>query len=542
MLIGRYGVIAKGEVKSSDWTQNDVVLITYADMIQQTDEAPLATLKKFCDIYLRGAISAVHLLPFYPYSSDGGFSVIDYRQVDPANGNWYDVAKLRQDYDLMFDLVLNHCSRESKWFKDYLDGIAPEKDYICEGNPDDDLSEVVRPRPSALLTPTETANGLRYVWNTFSKDQVDLNWKNPDVLFEFLDILLYYISEGAKIVRLDAVGFLWKEVGTSCIHLRQTHEMIKLMRDLVDMVAPEVILLTETNVPHQENISYFGKGDEAHMVYQFALPPLLVHGFLKNDSTYLQNWLNNLEDPPEGCTFFNFTASHDGVGLRPITGLVPDEDVHWMVEETRKRNGRVGMRAMPDGSEQPYELNITYFDALSDPDNEIFSFKRFLCSQAIALSLKGIPGIYFHSFVGEKNWLEGAETLTNRDINRRRWDYDDLCERLEDHSSRESAVNMLYTSILRARKSRRAFHPEGSQEVFDTPKDTFALLRKSPTGTDRILCLFNFSDQPQTFDQLWVDAKMDFLATRNIITGKLIKYENEKLTLEPYGFIWLGWT
>ncbi len=538
MLLGRYQVMEKGDITSPEWTQNDVVLITYADMIQEENATPLSTLKKFCDTYLSGAISSVHLLPFYPSSSDGGFSVIDYRKVNPSYGSWKDIAQLKQNYGLMFDLVLNHCSRKSQWFKDYVAGIAPQSSYIQEGNPEADLSKVVRPRPTPLLTETETNQGLKHIWNTFSFDQVDLNWKNPDVLFEFLDILLFYISQGSKIVRLDAVAFLWKEDDSTCIHLKQTHEVIKLMRNVLKIVAPDVILLTETNVPHEENVSYFGQGDEAHMVYQFALPPLLVHGLLKEDASYLKTWLSNLKEPPAGCTFFNFTASHDGIGLRPVSGLIPDNDVLWMVEEVKKRKGKVGMRSMPDGSEKPYEMNITYFDALSDLEDETLGFKRFLLSQAIAISLKGIPGVYFHSLVGENNWVEGSETLTPRDINRRRWDFNDLSEKLSDRGSKESSINTLYTNMLRIRKFREAFHPEASQELLASSNQLFVLLRKS--ANDAVLCLFSFSSKPQQIDLKNLQVNLDQPTLRNLLTGEILDASDGKLTLGAFEFMWIG--
>lgn len=128
----------------------------------------------------------------------------------------------------MFDLVLNHCSARSSWFKDFIAGIEPARHYFLNMDPKQDYSEVVRPRTSPLLTKTRTIDGEANVWTTFSADQVDLNWCNPEVLFEFIDILMFYISKGMRIVRMDAVAFVWKELGTNCIHLPETHEIVKL--------------------------------------------------------------------------------------------------------------------------------------------------------------------------------------------------------------------------------------------------------------------------------------------------------------------------
>ncbi|MCD8481561.1 MAG: hypothetical protein LR015_02115 [Verrucomicrobia bacterium] len=309
MTMGRYGLLAKQqqqlfkESNAGRYDQRDVVLITYADSIQRPDEPTLRTFQRFAHDNLRGLISTVHFLPFYPWTSDDGFSVVDYRKVEPRYGDWAHVAAVGKDFRLMFDLVLNHCSAKSQWFRDFITGIAPYNAYFHKVDPDTDLSQVVRPRPWPLLTKTTTHEGDAWVWTTFSEDQVDLNWSNPDVLFEFLDIFLFYLYQGARILRLDAVAFLWKKIGTDCIHLPETHTVIKLLRDVADVVAPEAILLTETNVPHKENIAYFGDGDEAHSVYNFSLPPLLLHGLLRNDTRHLTEWALGLPELRAGKHF-----------------------------------------------------------------------------------------------------------------------------------------------------------------------------------------------------------------------------------------------
>ena len=391
MMIGRYGVGLETLPNRKKWNEKDAVLITYADMVQDGENTPLSVLREFSNRHLKGAINTIHLLPFYPWSSDDGFSVIDYRQVAEENGTWQDVQDIGKDFNLMFDFVLNHCSSKSQWFKDYVSGIEPELNYFVEADPNEDLSEVTRPRATPLLTKVQTRAGTKHVWTTFSADQVDLNWKSPDLLFEFLDILFYYLTMGAKIFRLDAVAFMWKEIGTTCLHRPETHELVKLFRDVLEMVSPQSILLTETNVPHEENISYFGKGDEAHMVYQFSLPPLLLHGLLTESSDELTNWASNLPKLRSGCIFFNFTASHDGVGVRPLQGILDDNELNKLMEMMESRGGKVNWKSNSDGSKSPYELNITYYEAMSDPKSASIGMRRFLCSQALALSLQGIP-------------------------------------------------------------------------------------------------------------------------------------------------------
>lgn len=524
MLIGRYGVQPRdGYEMGADavnWNEQDVVLIAYGDMIHRRGEKPLLTLKNFCDRRLRDAVNGIHILPFSPSSSDGGFSVIDYREVEPSLGGWLEVERIGRDYKLMVDLVLNHCSRESDWFQSYVRGIAPYDRYFIEEEPGQEwLKQVTRPRPHDLLSPTETPEGTKHIWTTFSADQVDVNWESPDVLFDFLDILLDYVARGARIVRLDAVAFLWKKKDTSCIHLPETHEVIKLFRDVLRTVAPHVILLTETNVPHEENVSYFGEGDEAQMVYQFALPPLLLHALLRGDSQYLQKWASSLAELPEGCSYFNFTASHDGVGVRPLTGLVPEEELDWMIERVKERGGLVSYRALPDGGRAPYEMNVTYRSALEVLDNPELGARRFLCSQAVMLAMAGIPGVYLHSIVGERNWTEGPEREggERRDINRRRWGWQELEELLDDPGCESGWIANVYASMLRVRRGCSAFHPDALQTVVASAGSLFVILRESLDQERRVLCVFNFSEEEHDVDSDWVARTLGCEPTRNIL-------------------------
>jgi sucrose phosphorylase len=525
MMIGRYGVQPRDGYEAGaeavNWSERDVTLITYGDMIQRRGEKPLSTLKNFCDRRLRDAVNGIHLLPFSPSSSDGGFSVIDYRAVDENLGGWLEVERIGRDYKLMVDLVLNHCSRESSWFEKYVQGVSPYSHYFIEEEPGQEwLKGVTRPRPYDLLSPTATPDGEKHIWTTFSADQVDVNWKCPDVLFDFLDIFLDYIAKGARTVRLDAVAFLWKTKDTDCIHLPETHEVIKLFRDVLRIVAPHVVLLTETNVPHEENVSYFGEGDEAQMVYQFALPPLLLHGLLRGDSRPLQKWARGLGDLPEGCTYFNFTASHDGVGVRPLAGIVSDEERDWMIAEIEKRGGLVSYRAMPDGSRSPYEMNVTYRSALDVPEHPEMGARRFICSQAVMLAMAGIPGVYFHSIVGEHNWTEGPGRPegVNRDINRRRLSWREIEEILDDPEGEAGWIANVYAAMLRARRGCPAFHPDAAQEIVATDGHLLAILRESLDGDRRVLCLFSFMEDEQALDAEWLKTHLGKIPTRNLLT------------------------
>ncbi len=540
-MVGRYGVgMDKTLPKRPRWDQNDVYLITYADMVQAEGEAPLQTLRRFCSEYLRGAVNTVHLLPFYPWSSDDGFSVIDYRQVQADYGTWADIEQLGRDFGLMFDFVLNHCSAKSAWFRDFLTGIAPARWYFLQMDPETDLAEVVRPRTSPLLTKSRTRDGEAHVWTTFSEDQVDLNWQNPDVLFEFIDILFLYLSKGARVLRLDAVAFLWKEIGTNCIHLPQTHEVVKLFNDICETVAPNTIIITETNVPHEENVSYFGELDEAHMVYNFSLPPLLLHALLTANSAFLTKWASTLAYPGEGCTYFNFTASHDGVGVRPVQGILPEAELQTLVKAVRERDGYVSMRAMPDGSESPYELNITYAATLGEPGDEALGRERFLCSQAEALSLKGIPGVYFHSLMGTPNNRTEAEaTGIKRRINRLKYQRNDL-EALLNRDGPQQQIFQRYQQLLRRRANQPAFHPDAEQRIHDMGESFFVIERTSISGNQTIFCVFNFTAEPQTLvNPVSSDLLRSAKKFYDIVSGKTLSSGKKGLTMQPYQAMWL---
>lgn len=545
MMIGRYGVGINVVPLTERWTEKDTLLITYADMVQCEDERPLVTLKRFLEKRLPGTFRTVHILPFSPWTSDDGFSVVDYRKVDSRYGEWQDIEALSQTFQTMFDLVLNHCSSESPWFQDFVQGIQPYNDYFITADPEEDHSKVVRPRPWPLLTKVRTREGEQHVWTTFSADQVDLNWQNPNVLFEFIDILFFYISKGMRIIRLDAVAFLWKQAGTSCIHLEETHEVVKLFRDLVNMVAPQTILLTETNVPHEENISYFGNRDEAHIVYQFSLPPLLLYSLLRGTCAELRQWATSLPPLEEGTTFLNFTASHDGIGVRPLHGLLAQEDLQWLVEEVQQRDGHVSMRRMADGSESPYELNITYASALSDKEDSAVGRQRFLCSQAVAMSMRGIPALYFHSLMGTENDLAGVEEHGHaRAINRKKWNEQELEDLITQEDGNASKIFEAIRALLRRRANHPAFHPDAQQEILDIGDSVFAFVRVAKDSSQRVLCLFNVTAEAKPVVMETALSALNWNSEthqklRNLTHGLFIDHEAECIPLSSYQYCWI---
>jgi len=484
-----------------EWiSQRDVLLITYADQVRKGAERPLKVLAEFCARHLKGVVSGIHLLPFYPWSSDDGFSVKDFFAVEPSYGTWEDIALLGSDFDLMFDAVFNHVSAQGEWFQRFLADEDRYRDFfiVVAGSPD--LSQVVRPRALPLLTEFSTAAGPKKVWTTFSADQVDLNFKNPEVLLAVLEALLFYVAKGARFIRLDAIAFLWKEVGTPCLHLPQTHQVIQLLRAVLAEVAPHVLLITETNVPHIDNVAYFGDGtNEAQLVYNFALPPLVLHSFVAGNAEKLTGWAQSLALPSDRVTYFNFLASHDGIGLNPARGILNDAEIDRLVQRTLEHGGFISYKDMPDGSRSPYELNINYLDALSSPaasEPVEVTARKFLAAHAILLSLQGVPGIYFHSMFGSRGDRAGVESSgLLRRVNRQKLEQQKLEAELADPGSLRGQVFGGCQRELRMRGGHAAFHPCGEQEVLVIDPRVFAVRRISPDGTDRVLCLHNVSDE-----------------------------------------------
>jgi len=518
--------------------EKEVVLITYGDTLRQSDQRPLQTLRTFTGSYLRKVISTIHFLPFFPYSSDDGFSVIDYLKIDPTLGSWEDVRAFSPEFRLMFDWVVNHISAQSPWMEAYLSSRPGYQSLAIEVDPQEDLSMVTRPRSLPLVTPFTKQDGRRvHLWTTFSEDQVDLNFKSIDVLVDMLRVMLTYVRNGAGILRLDAIAYLWKEIGTSCIHLPQTHWVVKLFRAVLDAVAPHVILITETNVPHEENISYFGDaGDEAQMVYNFTLPPLLLHCFLKGDISPLNRWAETLRLPHPRTAFFNFTASHDGIGVRPLEGIVPDEDITRLIAVVKANGGAVSYKQNPDGSESPYELNITYVDALrgeAAEGGDETHVRRFLASQSIALVLPGVPAVYIHSLLGSRNWKEGVSiTGRARSINRERLDATRLIAELENPGTFRSRIFSRYRAMIEVRRQQPAFHPKASFRVLRAARQVFAILRYRGSGPP-VLALTNISP-----DQITVDTKEIGAGTlRDLLSNQI--FSSGKLALAPYDIRWL---
>ncbi len=527
------------------WSQEDAILITYGDTFlpgEGVNEKPLQVLKSFLDEHCEGKLNSVHILPFFPYSSDDGFAVIDFSSVNESLGNWSHVYDISQKYRLMGDLVINHCSSRSLWFQNFLKGEGPGYNYFYTASPDVDTSEVVRPRTSPLLKEVETATGTKHVWCTFSHDQVDFDFTNTDVLKQFVTIVRQYMDMGVQIFRLDAVAFLWKKLGTPSINLEETHMVVRLLRLLIEYADNDAVIITETNIPNRENLSYFGNSNEAHCVYNFSLPPLLVNTLVTGSCHHLKMWMMSMPPAQYGTTYFNFIASHDGIGLRPVEGLLSDDETQLLAETMQNFGGRISWRSLDGGITKPYEINIALFDALqgtvSGPD--AFGQRRFLCAHAIMLAMEGIPGIYVHSLLGTHNDYDHMEhTGQNRSINRHRWSYPELEQFLEDGTTSHAQVFKEMKHLLAIRSKQPAFHPNATQFTLHLGDKIFGFWRQSADRRQSIFCISNISTDMQPL-QL---SDINLIVTdqwKDLITGEKLPEEDAIMQLSPYQTLWIS--
>ncbi|MEM8828589.1 MAG: alpha-amylase family glycosyl hydrolase [Cyanobacteria bacterium P01_G01_bin.19] len=556
-------IAAEANIAPGDrFTEQDVILITYGDLLRSETSSPLASLVHILEQVpgFKKAINTLHILPFFPYSSDRGFSVTDFRTVDPKLGSWQDIATIGDSYKLMFDAVCNHTSSKSKAFQKLLSGNPEYKDIATvyldpsELTPED-REIIVRPRTSDVLTKFQSINGAIWVWTTFSADQIDLNYCNPKVLLWVIETLLLYVRRGADLIRLDAVTYLWQIPGTTCANLPQTHETIKLFHDIFELVAPGVALITETNIPHQQNIAYFGNGnDEAQMVYNFALPPLVLHTFYREDTSALVEWATNLEFPSNACTYLNILDTHDGIGLMGVNNILATDEIDFLIAKAREHGAFVSYRSSAGGKQEPYEINTTWFSALNlDSGSEPLSIqiKRFVASRSIALVLKGVPGIYLHGLIGTSNDVDTViKTKSKRDINRQIISENVLNKELKLPNSKLSQLTEALGKLLENRVGQKAFHPQGRQQILNLSDRCFVILRVSPQEDEHILALTNVSNQTCQLEipleQLQLSKSHLTNASDNnywydLIGNRGWRVERQKIfvVLHPYDVAWL---
>ena len=516
------------------------IVICYGDSVFSSSQKHL--LKNFQSFFqkkLNKFFDTVHFLPFYPSSSDSGFAVKDHYKIDSRLGNWSNITKFSKKNDVMADIVINHSSARGLWFKNFLKGKKPGKDYFLKVNSNFDISKVIRPRDHQLLKKIEIFKQPEYLWRTFSPDQLDMNFKNPAVLLRFIKIMINLVNHGVTIFRLDAIAYLWKESGTKCINLKETHEIIKLFRLICNHLNVESIIVTETNLPERENISYFGNADEANWIYNFSLPPLLIYSFLFENSSYLNNWNKKLPQTKKGNSYLNFIASHDGIGMRPVEGIINKNNKDKFLKRLKKNGSKFSYRKVQNKSKKVYEANITIFDALKksdyDPEGKFF-LERFISAHSIMVSFEGVPAIYFNSLFGTSN-DEAKYIITgnNRDLNRYRWNHKNITEKLKNLKSKQSIFYKNITNLLEIRRKQKAFHPNGVRSSFNMGKKIFCFNRQSVDKKQTILCITNLSSKVQS-----TKINQKFLTWKNLLSYNNNHISNKMIKLEPFQTVWLS--
>jgi len=527
--------------KKKNWfvSEKTTMVICYGDSIYSKNKKHLKTFQAFFNKKLNKFIDTIHFLPFYPSSSDSGFAVKDHYKIDSKFGNWLNIKNFSSKAHIMADMVINHASARGLWFKNFLKEKKPGKDYFLLINSKFNASKVVRPRDHKLLKEINIFKKKEYLWRTFSDDQIDLNFYNPKVLLRFIKIMLNLIKNGVTIFRLDAIAYLWKKSGTKCINLKQTHEIVKVLRIVSNSLNIKTIIVTETNLPEKENLSYFGNNDESNWIYNFTLPPLLIYSLLFENGTYLNAWCKKLPQTKKGNSYLNFIASHDGIGMRPLEGIINNQSIKKLLLRLKKNGSKFSYRKVNNNKKKVYESNITVFDALkvSDKDKKgLYNFQRYIAAHAIMFSFEGVPAIYFNSLFGKSN-DEARYVITgnNRDVNRFKWNELNILKKIKSNSSKEYYIFETLKYLLKIRKKQKAFHPNAYRTNINLGDNFFCIKRVSLDKKQTILCITNLTSKLQN-----VKINKKFNKFKNLIDLNVKHQISNSINLKPFETIWLS--
>ena len=529
----------KNPKRKKNISEKTTLVICYGDSVYFEKKKSIRVFQSFFQKKLKNYFNTIHFLPFYPSSSDSGFAVKDHYKVESKLGSWLDIKNVSKSTDIMADMIINHSSARGLWFKNFLKKKEPGKDYFLTVDSKFNTSRVVRPRDHKLLKKIKIFKKSDYLWRTFSPDQIDLNFRNPSVLIQFIKIMIHLINNGVTIFRLDAIAYLWKENGTKCINLQQTHEIIKLLRIIIGLLNVQATIITETNLPEKENLSYFGKNDEANWIYNFSLPPLLIHAFLFENSSYLNKWSKKLPTTKNENCYLNFIASHDGIGMRPTEGLLNEKTLNNFLKRLKKNGSKFSYRKVQNKVKKVYEANITVFDALKksdyDPQGE-FYLERYVSAHAIMISFEGIPAIYFNSMFGTSNdEAKFIITGNNRDVNRYRWNLKNISNKLKVNNTKQSIFYNKLCNLLNIRKKQEAFHPNAQRINLDFGPKIYGFKRISKDKKQTIICITNLSSKPQK-TKINIKGKK----IKNLLNSNIYIKDKKFLKLKPFETIWLS--
>ena len=536
-IIKKYNSKGK-QGKKISISEKTSVLICYGDsLLNGNKEKTLKIFRKFYKKKLEKFFEVIHFLPFYPSSSDSGFSVKDHYRVDKKLGDWSDINRQSKKTNIMADIVINHASSKGLWFKNFLRNKSPGKEYFLTVSKKFNISKVIRPRENKLLKRIGIFKKNNLLWRTFSEDQIDLNFKNPKVILRFIKIIINLANNGVTIFRLDAIAYLWKRSGSKCVNLKETHEIIRLIRIVCNSLKSKPIIITETNLPEKENLSYLGvNNNESHWIYNFSLPPLLVYSFLFEDSTYLNKWSKNLPTTKIGNNYLNFIASHDGIGMRPVEGYLNKDRLSKFFKRLKKNGGQLSYRKIQGSSKKVYEANITLFNAFQKTDYDRkgrYFLERYISAHAIMIGFEGIPAIYFNSIFGTSNDEHKYIISGNkRDLNRYKWNKNRLENLLKNKTSKESIYYQRIMNLIFIKKQNKAFHPNAKRENFNLGKKIFCFKR---TSLDKKQIIYNITNLSSKYQILNLNNK--FKKFKNLLGRSKISYG---LKLKPYETLWLS--
>ncbi|NCT82350.1 MAG: sucrose phosphorylase [Comamonadaceae bacterium] len=445
--------------------KNQVQLITYVDRLGgRRDGNDLVRLKNLLSqpgAPLAGVFGGVHLLPFFHAidGADAGFDPIDHTQVDPRLGRWADIKSLTEVVDVMADVIVNHMSSESPQFLDYSEkgeasayaGLFLTLDAVFpQGASERDLLAVYRPRPGLPLTCATLRNGERRIlWTTFTAAQIDIAVRHPQGRAYLAGILRTFADHGIRMVRLDAVGYAIKKAGASCFMMPETFDFIGEFAQEARALGIEV--LVEIHAYHQRQIDIAARVD---WVYDFALPPLVLHAFNFRTATALKRWVGIR--PTNALTVLD---THDGIGIIDIgadsvdraahPGLVPPQELDELVERIHVASRGESRRATGAAASNLdlYQVNCTFFDAMGRDET------AYLLARAIQFFLPGVPQVYYVGLLAGHNDMELLErSQVGRDINRHHYTEAEIAA-----ACRRPVVQRLL-DLIRLRNSHPAFN------------------------------------------------------------------------------------
>ena len=549
-LIKKYSKkIVKDHYFKKYFDQKDVVLIIYGDNVLKKSENSLKTLWRFLDKNLKGYINFIHIIGLFLYSSDRGFSIIDYKKINPKLGSLKDLKIIENDFKLMVDFVCNHMSSKGKWFKEFEKGNKNYKDFFIAFDkkpPQKKIEKVFRPRSSQLFVVRRTSSGKKWIWRTFCYDQMDLNYQNPKVLLKMIDVFLFYIENRAEFIRLDAIAYIWKKLGTSCFLTKESHIFVKLLRKILDLLCPSADLIAEVNMGIKENIKYLGDGEnEAQIIYNFPLPCLVLCAFYNKNSQKILKWCKALKLPSEKTTFLNLLDCHDGISVVGAKDVLSKKEINKITSNILKNGGKIGYKKGCLGTQEPYEFNITWWNAINGIDQKEtkeIKIKRYIAARAISFSLKGIPAVYFLGLFGTENCISCfKKTGKNRDINRKKFTEKKINFFIKNKESKEYKIFSKTKELLELRKEEKAFHPAATQKIIFLNKSIFSIIRTSLNKKENILVLINITKENKKIKisskKLAIKSKKIFF---DLISKEIFAIDNLlSIKMAPFQVRWL---